>query len=203
MKKIFLSVGSPSTKEQEAFIDNFRSLMLSAGLKPLTADSSSLRPFDNINSTMKKAEGVIVLALERYNVPSLVERPGADLLHRQEAVRQNVSMPTTWNQVEAAFAHAWKLPLLVFREEKVWEDALLDRGNDWYVHPIRIDGTSKDLISAQLSAFSDLVGKTRRPFWHVWRTANLFERFGVIAALLALGALLGRPLELLLSRIGS
>ncbi|WP_299950425.1 hypothetical protein [Hyphomonas sp. BRH_c22] len=202
MSKIFLSVGSPSTKAQEAFIDNFRSLMMSAGLKPLTADSSSVRPFDNINSTMRKAEGVIVLALERYHVSELVERRGADLDHREESILKNVAMPTTWNQVEAAFAHAWKLPLLVFREQHVWEDALLDRGNDWYVHPIRTDGSSKDLLVDQLLKFAEKVRKTRRPIWHIWRSAGLLERLGAISALLAIGAVLGQLIAIVVSRTG-
>ncbi len=200
--KIFLSVGSPSTKAQEAFIDNFRSLMMKAGLMPLTADSSSLRPFDNINSTMKKADGVIVLALERYHVGSLVERRGADVSNRQEKIHADISMPTTWNQVEAAFAHAWKLPLLVFREDHIWEDALLDRGNDWYVHPIRIDGSSRDVIALQLSKFAEAIKRRRRPIRHIWRSAGLIERLGAISALLGIGALLGESLQFLMTRIG-
>ena len=189
MRKVFLSIGSPSNEGQQVFIDSVKVMMETHGLKPLTADASFARPFANINLTMKKADGVIVIALERYFIPELVERRNGTI--RPEKKIREVYLPTTWNQVEAAMAHAWQLPLLVMCESCLREDGLLDRGNDWYMHRIETDGSSRPYIEDQLRRFSTEVHKRRRPFWQVWRSLDAPGRIVLVAALLGITSLLG------------
>ena len=199
MRKIFLSVGSASTEVQRDFVEAFKSVMIAHKLEPLTADAGSMRPFDNINTTMQKADGVIVIALERYFIPQMVERRGGTL--KDEKVYTDVVLPTTWNQVETAFAHAWKLPLLVICEETLKEDGLLDRGNDWYVHRVKLDQTGRDYLRIQVARFSEEVHRRKRPLWHIWRTLDAVGKIGLVGTVLGIASVIATLIYSLFTHI--
>ena len=84
---------------------------------------------------MDRSAGVLVIALERIAIETGFEQRGtpAQTMITQEAIA------TPWNQIEAAFAYAKRIPLLVIREAGVRADGLLEGRYDWYVHSTDLD----------------------------------------------------------------
>jgi hypothetical protein len=87
---------------------------------------------------MNECEGAVVIALERFRFPDGEERPGT--AHQQTLT--DVSLPTPWNQIEAAMAYSRGLPLLVVVDHKLRSDGLLEVGNDWYVQALEVTPAS-------------------------------------------------------------
>jgi hypothetical protein len=136
--KIFVSVGSTASPEQEAFVKAIEDRLQTEGLTPntvgrtyFTADS----PFVGVNNLMAECRGAIVIALERLHFDSGTEKRGSP----SELQLSDVKLATPWNQIEAALAYSRKLPLLVIVEDGVRQDGLLERGHDWYVITAKAD----------------------------------------------------------------
>ena len=183
---VFLSVGSQSNEQQVSCVEAIKLILREEGLETVTADGGARRPFDSINEKMKKSDGVVVLALERYFAPKLIERRNATI--RETGELNDVCMPTTWNQVETAFAHAWKLPLLVFCEDRLRRDALIDRGADWSIHPIIVERLDTEYVRKQVKDFAALVKKRRRPLWQVLRQLDAVGQVGLASSVAGLMA---------------
>lgn len=187
--RVFLSVGSQSHEDQARCVETIRSILREEGLETMTADGGARRPFDNINEKMKKADGVVVLALERYFAPKLIERRNGTLRPPQEF--SDVCLPTTWNQVETAFAHAWKLPLLVFCESRLRRDALIDQGADWSIHPIIVEDLDAVYVRKQVKDLARIIRARRRPLWQVVRQLDSVGQVGLISSVVGLLAVVG------------
>jgi hypothetical protein len=84
---------------------------------------------------MDRSAGALVIALERIAIEQGFERPGAS----EQTVITTPSIPTPWNQIEAAFAYSKGVPLLVIKEDRVRPDGLLEGRYDWYVHSTALD----------------------------------------------------------------
>lgn len=135
---VFLSVGSPFAPGQEEFVASLEANLIAHGLKPRTvgrSDFTNGQPLRFVNQLMDRCAGTIVVALERVQVLNGFERKGSP---RQETLT-NIEIATPWNQIEAAFAYAKKLPLLVIKGDNVKGDGLLEKGHDWYVHSTQVD----------------------------------------------------------------
>ncbi|MDX2309545.1 MAG: hypothetical protein NW216_14995 [Hyphomicrobium sp.] len=130
---IFLSVGRPFRADQEAFLDDVRGFLEGKGFRPRTAgwtDHTHGPPLKLVGSLMDKSAGALIIALERTEIIEGRVKPGG----AEQADIRNRSIPTPWNHIEAAFAYARGLPLLVIRHDKVVEDGMLEGRYDWYVH---------------------------------------------------------------------
>jgi hypothetical protein len=79
---------------------------------------------------LKNSAGVLVIAVERVAIKDGLEYGGP----AHETRITNESIATPWNQIEAAFAYAMGIPLLVIREDTVRAEGLLEGRYDWYVH---------------------------------------------------------------------
>ena len=131
-KKVFISVGTPVTKEQEDFVSAVENILRSEGLFPNTVGRnlfSSDAPLKTIIELMDSCCGVLVIALERTYFPEGVEKRGG----LQETVLKETKYPTPWNQIESAMAYTKKLPLMVIVEEGLKSQGLLNNKYDWYV----------------------------------------------------------------------
>jgi hypothetical protein len=139
-KEVFVSVGRTSTPEQERFVSAVEDLLRSNGLEPRTAGRTSFsadQPLVHVRDLMKKCAGTVIVAFERLYLREGTERRGSD----KAAPLADVKLPTVWNQVEAALAYSQGHPLLVVVEKGIRSEGLLERGYDWYVQWVDIDGS--------------------------------------------------------------
>lgn len=138
---VFVSVGTGLSAEQEAFVSAVEARLKAVGCSPCTIGRNTFStdtPLRAVVDLMDRSSGVVVIALERYWFDQGIERRGAT----KEKPLSNVSLPTSWNQIEAAMAYSRGLPLLVLVDERLRCDGLLEKGNDWFVHELRIDPSS-------------------------------------------------------------
>jgi len=140
---VFVSVGTGLSEEQERFVLAVEARLRAVGLNPRTIGRNTFSadaPLHAVTDLMNECAGAVVIALERFRFPSGEERPGST----KSRSLQDVSMPTAWNQIEAAMAYSRGLPLLVIVDETLRADGLLERGNDWYVQEISVDPAALD-----------------------------------------------------------
>jgi len=122
--KVFLSVGSTYSEDQERFVVEFEKFLSQNGCERLTVGRGSYgakQPILQTRELMETAEAVVVLAFTRFVVNKGVEKPGSK--DQQEIT--NTRYPTIWNQLEASMAFGLKLPLLVILEEGLHQEAML------------------------------------------------------------------------------
>ncbi len=133
---VFVSVGATATKEQEAFVQAVEDRLRSEGLIPHTVGRntfSSDAPLKTVNELLDRCSGTVVIALERsYFAAGIEKRGGAE-----EKSLSDITLPTPWNQIEAAMSYARGLPLMVIVESGLKSEGLLERGYDWYVQSVK------------------------------------------------------------------
>jgi hypothetical protein len=138
---VFLSVGRASTPEQEQFIIALEKYLSSNGLTPQTVGRTYFKnqqPLKSVTECMADCAGTIILAFERLYIQDGTERRGS----KQQSPLGNVTLPTVWNQIEAAMAYALGHPLLVLVENGIKSEGLLEHGYDWYVKWIDLQDTA-------------------------------------------------------------
>jgi hypothetical protein len=129
---IFLSVGHALTSEQKQFVDAVGALLTSHDLVPRTVgrtDFADRQPLKHIAEVLRLCSGTIVVALKRIQITA-----GSEL--NDSSVTSditNVSLPTVWNQIEAAMAYSMGQPLLTIVETGLRNEGVLEDGYDWYV----------------------------------------------------------------------
>lgn len=136
-KKIFLSVGRTSTKEQEEFVKAIEDFFRNNGLIPQTLGRtffSSIQPLKAVDDLMRQCCGTVIVAFERIQIEKGIEKRGSPDERRLEYT----ALPTVWNQIEAAMAYTLGHPLLVIIERGLRSEGLLERGNDWYVNCVNL-----------------------------------------------------------------
>jgi hypothetical protein len=135
---VFLSVGRTFTSEQEDFVKAVERCLYEHGLTPHTlgrSDWSSAQPLQAIRELMERCSGAAVLAFERIHIDD-----GRDLgSEHPEVGLEGVGLPTVWNQIEATMAHVLGLPLLVFAENGLRSEGLLESRYDWMVQWVALE----------------------------------------------------------------
>jgi hypothetical protein len=139
---IFISAGSPSTAEQQRFLDSLMDAIREGGHHPRVinrTDPLYEQPLTGIRKVLSQCDGALIAAYERIHIKAGSERRNSD----KETVIQNAAITTPWNQIEAAMAYAMGLPILIVCQESVRRDGLLEFGMDWYVDvlPDRLGAT--------------------------------------------------------------
>jgi len=135
---VFVSVGTGLSAQQEEFVAAVEQRLRAIALNPCTIGRNTFSteaPLHAIMELMDRCDGAVVIAIERYHFPEGIERRGSP----NETVLKNVTFPTAWNQVEAAMAYGRGLPLLVLVDDRLRCDALLEKGNDWFVQPLPLN----------------------------------------------------------------
>jgi hypothetical protein len=138
---VFVSVGSTSSPGQEDFVRAVEERLRAEGLVPQTVGRnvfSAESPFSAVTKLMDSCSGVVVIALERLYIEAGTEKRGGP----SQASIGSIKVATPWNQIEATMGFVRKLPLLVLVEEGVRADGLLEKGLDWYVQTVALDGSS-------------------------------------------------------------
>ena len=122
--KVFLSIGSTFTKQQEEFVCAFEAFLVQNGCERLTVGRGmyyAKQPVVSARELMHSADGVVVIAFTRYIVKQAIEKPGGkDATEIKDRI-----YPTVWNQLEAAMAFGLSLPLLVIIENGLHQEAML------------------------------------------------------------------------------
>jgi hypothetical protein len=137
-KTIFLSVGKTSTPQQEAFVRRIEAHLQAHGLVPRTVGRSAFssgQPLKLVSELMTECFGTVIVAFERTFIESGVERRGSG----DEKPVAGRTLPTVWNQIEAAMAYVHGHPLLVIVEHGLRSEGLLETNYDWYVQWCRLE----------------------------------------------------------------
>ena len=138
MMDVFMSIGRTFTPEQEEFVaaveQTVRDNQLTGRCLGRT-EYSSEQPLKAIERLMTECSGTVIVAFERLYIESGIERRGSN----EEKPIDGMSLPTVWNQIEAAMAYVMKQPLLVIVEDDLRSEGLLETGYDWYVQWVSLD----------------------------------------------------------------
>ena len=141
MSNIFISVGTPSTTQQEDFISAIEEKLSCEGLMPNTVGRNKFSadsPLKAINELMDECDGTVIVALERTYFPIGLEKRGSN----NQSELKEVRVPTPWNQIESAMAYSKGHPLLIIIEEGLKTEGLLEKGFEWYVLYLKPDKLS-------------------------------------------------------------
>jgi hypothetical protein len=160
---VFVSVGATATEHQEAFVRAVEDRLRSEGLVPHTVGRNTFgadAPLKTVTDLMDKCAGTVVIALERSYFSAGTEKRGGP----KEIALNDVKLPTTWNQIEAAMSYARGLPLLIVVEDGLRNEGLLARGHDWYVQWVKPEpaALNSNEFNGVLSSWKQRVVQTPR-----------------------------------------
>lgn len=159
-RNVFVSMGSPYTEPQKAFLDALIELLRSCDIEPRVmnrTDYPTGSPLKDISRVMRECHGVIVVAFERTYFESGLEK--------QRTALGAVRYTTPWNQIEASLAFALGIPMIVLMEPGLREEGLLEEKFDWYIDRISISVaalSSKD-VQNRIMAWCRDVQKAKAP----------------------------------------
>ena len=159
---VFVSVATGLSAKQEEFVSAIEARLRAIGLAPCTIGRntfSSDAPLRAVTDLMDRCAGAVVIALERYRFLEGLERPGT----ATEKALSGTSLPTAWNQIEAAMAYSRGLPLLVIVDEQLRCDGLLEKGNDWYVQGLKVAPLSRNSSASWKVGEAAFTCHNRRP----------------------------------------
>lgn len=177
---VFLSVGGQATNEQYEFVQKFEKFMRDHKMEPLKAEPTIDSPYDNINETMRRSDGVIVLALERFVANELIENRNGTRSQRRQKNHGEAVLPTVWNQIEAAFACAWEKPLMVICERGLRQEGLLEPIGKYYVHSVDLSDTDLADLRIAMSALQDRMDGSKRSIQKSWKRMSDASRVGLL-----------------------
>ena len=150
---IFISIGKTSTNEQEEFALSIEQYLRDHSLVPRAVGRSefpSSQPLKFIEQLMNQCSGTIIIAFERTYIKEGIDKRGS----KTESQIKNETLPTVWNQIEAAMAYVLGQPILVIAESGLHVEGLLENHYDWYVQKVNINAST--LHSRQFEGtFSD------------------------------------------------
>jgi hypothetical protein len=136
--KVFLSAGRTETTAQDAFVVSVTQCLQDEGFEVIRAQWSSEQPLKPIWRKMQECAGTAVIAFERMHFAEGVEFRGSP----KQKPLEDVSVPTIWNQIEAAMAYTLGHPLLMVVQDGLREDGLLEGRYDWYVLRVPLEPTA-------------------------------------------------------------
>jgi hypothetical protein len=128
---IFLSYPKPCLQRQAAFIKRICAHLESRGLEPRTlgvTDYDMDAPLKAIRRLMMESHGLITVAFRRTYIEKGVAKYGTDLLDQNPSEIKERWLTTPWAHIEPAMAYQLGLPILILREEGVWDDGILEKG---------------------------------------------------------------------------
>ena len=131
MIPIFLSFPKPHLAQQQAFIERLMAALRAKGLEPRTLGVNSYdmnAPLKGIRRLLLEANGLICIAFRRSFAKTLEIRRGCNLPNVKPTVAEEVWLTSPYCQIEPAMAFQLGLPILVFRENDVLPEGLLEKG---------------------------------------------------------------------------
>jgi hypothetical protein len=128
---IFFSHPKPWSSDQIRFIERVSSYLEQRGFEPRTlgvTDYDMDAPLRAIRRLMLDSNGLVTVALSRIQV-----KTGSAKLRASDGELENQALAdcwltTPWAHIEAAMAYQLGLPILIFREQGVLVDGVLEPG---------------------------------------------------------------------------
>ena len=162
---VFLSISSPWNEAQEIFLKKFRTQLSKRGFEPRTlgvSDYDVQAPLAGCRRLMMECNGLITLAFRRNEIKTGISRPG-----------KNDDLDGKWLtsafcQIEPAMAYQLGLPILIFTEDGVLEQGVLERGCLGLYMP-KFDLSSKNIDHYfRTVEYNDLMDKWGQNVRTVW-----------------------------------
>jgi hypothetical protein len=128
---IFLSYPKPCFDRQQRFIGRVRDYLTARGFAPRTlgvTDYDMQAPLTAIRRLMLDSNGVVTVAFRRSYIEKGAARFGTDVPKAREAALDGSWLTTPWAHIEPAMAFQLGLPVLIFREQGVIADGMLESG---------------------------------------------------------------------------
>lgn len=135
---VFISTGRPHTEKQEKFITAVEDLLRQDHFVPQTVGRniySIKQPVRSVCDYIRDSHGAVIIAFERIRVHKGAEKPGS----AHEEKLRDISLPTVWNQLEAAMAYANDLPILTLVERGLERQGMLSDRVEWYAQEILLE----------------------------------------------------------------
>lgn len=126
---IFLSHSAPETEAQVRFVDDLRAYLQLSCLSPRTlgvTDYNFASPLAGVYEVMAHCNGVLVVAFKKTKITSGVVRRRRGSRRANDERLENVWLASPWTHIESGIAFALGLPVLVLREEGVYDDGVLE-----------------------------------------------------------------------------
>lgn len=127
---VFLSYPKPYKKSQEQFVVQLCSYLRNRGLEPRTlgvTDYDMKAPLAGIRRLMYESNGVLTIAFRRGLIEKGTVKPDSDMgQEKTEIDGRWITSP--FCHIEPAMAFQLGLPILVFRENGVLDDGILEKG---------------------------------------------------------------------------
>jgi hypothetical protein len=127
---VFLSCPKPFLRVQEEFLGKVEDKLRGNDLDPRTLGRSDYdmdAPLEGIRRLMVGCCGLIALTFRRTYIEKGTERPASDIGGSAES-RDGCWLTSPYCHIEPAMAFQLGLPLLLWREQGVLADGILDRG---------------------------------------------------------------------------
>ncbi len=124
---IFLSYPNPYTAAQENFIDSVKKHLTDNSFSPLTlgvTDYAMEAPLVKIRDMMSQCYGLLSIAFRRGYIEKGKTKP--DSSHEYDISDNWLTSPYCY--IEPAMAFQLNMPVLIFRENQVIEDGILEKG---------------------------------------------------------------------------
>ena len=149
LPSVFISVGHLLSPVQQQLLSQVDALLVKHGKHSVTIGRPTLQqqPLTLIRDIITETQGTIAIAFVRLKVSVGTEYPGTDFA-QHIAPR---SLPTVWNQIEAAMTLQAQHPLLILCEEGVTPAGIIDPAI-FPVVPFSLNLTSHSLSDSIVSA---------------------------------------------------
>jgi len=128
---VFLSYPQPYLQRQEEFINKIREYLKSRGLETRTlgvTDYDPDAPLVAIRRLMLESNGLLTIAFRRSYIKEGAGMPQTDINTKHEYDLSDKWLTSPYCQIEPAMAFQIGLPILVFRENGVMDDGVLQKG---------------------------------------------------------------------------
>lgn len=130
---VFLSYPKPHLQGQVAFIGRVRDWLLNNEFEPRTlgvSDYDNQEPLAAIRRLMLESNGLLTIAFKRTLIREGVVNADSNVSDRDRTERplQNVWFTSPYCHIEPAMAFQLGLPTLIFREDGVVSDGVLEKG---------------------------------------------------------------------------
>ena len=161
---IFLSCPTTLSSEQEGkrkvilkLLDELQLEARSLGRSDYPKDY----PLKEVYVIAKNCAGGVILGFEQYVINDCINKRGTP----DEKTIKDINFPTPWNQLEAGILFGLKLPLLVFREDKV-VGGIFDVGiSDIFINTMPPINPNKKKIDELKQLFLKWHGEVRRRYY--------------------------------------
>ena len=128
---VFLSYPQPYLQKQQDFIDEINKYLRGRGFDTRTlgvTDYDTEAPLVAIRRLMLESNGLLTIAFRRTYIKSGIGKPSTNIQGMREYDVSGKWLTSPYCQIEPAMAFQLGLPILVFRENGVINEGILEKG---------------------------------------------------------------------------